>query len=442
MALADSGRAIGAVTRLLREHLVRRGFAVSIGKPEDAADTNTSAKLNLFLYETTFDASLRNVSLQHSQPPLWLALKYLLTAFDDGESSDSADAHELLGRGLSALHELNFLTLDAAVTTDVRLALENNPEPLKITFDETSPDLISKIMQGTDEKFRLSTAFQVRPVMIVPNEPPKFSLLVGVDYTAVPPAIIGREGVGLAVLASLGPRLDRVEPSSFEVDDTITVAGEDLHLSNLECSLGAAQLSIVGQKPDRLTVRVEGAQPSDMPEGPIAGGGLISAGEHPLVVKQLMPNRRYRSSNIVVGKLRPIVEAAGLDGAGMLTIDGTLLGTWNDDVIVAALQDGAIVRVFETGLQPPPPPTGPASLGSPWASVPRLSCVTSCQGSSCSSRISTASGTSSISVRPPVRSRRSTFAPPDCGTSTGPCGTSPTGRCAEWATRASSGREL
>jgi hypothetical protein len=50
------------------------------------------------------------------------------------------------------------------------------------------------------------------------------------------------------------------------------------------------------------------------------------------------------------------VDAAGLDGAGMLTIDGALLGTWNDDVIVAALQDGAIVRVFETGLQPPPPP--------------------------------------------------------------------------------------
>ena len=99
MALADSGRAIGAVTRLLREHLVRRGFAVSVGKPEEAADTNTNAKLNLFLYETTFDASLRNVSLHHRQPPLWLSLKYLLTAFDDRESSDSADALELLSRG-------------------------------------------------------------------------------------------------------------------------------------------------------------------------------------------------------------------------------------------------------------------------------------------------------------------------------------------------------
>ena len=32
MALADSGRAIGAVTRLLQDHLLRRGFQVSIGK--------------------------------------------------------------------------------------------------------------------------------------------------------------------------------------------------------------------------------------------------------------------------------------------------------------------------------------------------------------------------------------------------------------------------
>src|SRR5690348_11062902 len=110
MALADSGRAIGAVTKLLHEHLIRRGFAVSVGKPEAAAASDSAAKLNLFLYETVFDASLRNVPLYEDQPaPLWLTLKYLLTAFDDRELSDSEAAHELLGRGLSALHELNFL---------------------------------------------------------------------------------------------------------------------------------------------------------------------------------------------------------------------------------------------------------------------------------------------------------------------------------------------
>ena len=84
---------------------------------------------------------------------------------------------------MSALHELSFLRLDPLVAPDVRLALENNPEPLKLTFDESSAELLSKIMQGTDERYRLSVAFQVRPVMIVPGSRRASSLLVGVDYT-------------------------------------------------------------------------------------------------------------------------------------------------------------------------------------------------------------------------------------------------------------------
>jgi hypothetical protein len=56
----------------------------------------------------------------------------------------------------------------------VRAALQDNPEPLKLSFDETTAELISKIMAGTDERYRLSMAFQVRPVMIVPaSEQPR-----------------------------------------------------------------------------------------------------------------------------------------------------------------------------------------------------------------------------------------------------------------------------
>ena len=125
MSLADSGRAIGAVTQLLQDHLIRRGFDVTVGKPEDAASNESNTKLNLFLYETTFDAHLKNVQLRRSEPePLWLTLKYLVTAFDVDEDSDSAEAHELLGRGISALYELNFLSLDGLVAPDVRLARE------------------------------------------------------------------------------------------------------------------------------------------------------------------------------------------------------------------------------------------------------------------------------------------------------------------------------
>src|SRR6267154_44611 len=108
MALVDSSRAIGAVTDAISQRLTSRtGLAVSIGRPEPG-NVTTVDRLNLFLYEVQFDASLKNVPLDDGQrPPLWLVLKYLLTAFDgDGKSSDAIGAYENLGAAISALQEL------------------------------------------------------------------------------------------------------------------------------------------------------------------------------------------------------------------------------------------------------------------------------------------------------------------------------------------------
>ncbi len=344
MALADSGRAIGAVTRLLRDHLIRRGFLVTIGKPEDAAETETAEKLNLFLYETSFDASMRNLAPNASDPPpLWLVLKYLLTSFDNGEDSDSATAHELLGRGVSALHELSYLRLDPSVDAQVRLALENNPEPLKVTFDESSVDLLSKIMQGSDERYRLSVAFQVRPVMIVPSQLPRGSLLVGIDYTTAPNTVIGPNGVEISVLPSLGPRLNSVEPERFEVGATLTIRGDDLMGSDLEAVLGNVVLRVAERRPDRLSVIAEGS-----PGTPIADGGTLSAGEMPLVVRRRLSSTHTRTSNMLAAKLLPRVDAVSLL-AGTLTISGQLLGTDSDDVSVLLYRtDSVTARLFDT----------------------------------------------------------------------------------------------
>jgi hypothetical protein len=348
MARVDSQRAIGAVTRLLRDHLIRRGFDVSVGKPEQATAADTTAKLNLFLYEMDFDGSLRNHRLDgEGPPPLWLVLRYLLTAFDDQEQSDSPAAHELLGQGLVALHELNFLRLDSAVANSVRLALQDNPEPLKITFEESTPDLLSKLMQGPDETFRLSTAVQVRPVMLLLAELPRYSLLVGVDYTADPITEIGEEGIGIDVLPTLGARIDRIEPSVFEPGDAVTIFGSDLHLGALEVMLGNEPLQVVGQRSDRLSVVIESSRPGPGGAGRIAAGLGPSAGELPLKLREPRPGGRYRSSKLITGALRPVVDTVALN-AGDLVIDGMLLGSAADDAIVALFADGAVVRTFDT----------------------------------------------------------------------------------------------
>ena len=79
MALASTSQAIGAVTRLLVDHLNRRtALPINIGRPEASSTVNVPT-LNLFLYELLFDPSLKNASLVDGQaPPLWLTLKYFV----------------------------------------------------------------------------------------------------------------------------------------------------------------------------------------------------------------------------------------------------------------------------------------------------------------------------------------------------------------------------
>jgi hypothetical protein len=354
MALVKTSQAIGGVTRLLVEHLVRRtSLQIKIGRPEDSSSVTTST-LNLFLYETVFDPSLKNQPLSDGQrPPLWLTLKYLLTGFDEGGHSDTELAHDVLGQGLSALQELAFLGLDDAVDKEVRDALEDNPEPLKVTFNECSVDLLNKILQASDDEYRLSVAFQVRPVMIVPPEPPSLNLLVGVNYTTAPTSL-SLAPVGLDVLASLGPRITQVTPARFEIGDEFEVTGEDLQLANLDCYLGPVLLGITAQRADRLRVRVETS---------LRSGVLISAGEHPLVLKQYLPTTgRRRASNLLAASLLPTVTGANpgtitVDAeqnvSGSVTIDGFLLGRNDDAVLVALYRGGSVLRMLDV-VKPEP----------------------------------------------------------------------------------------
>jgi hypothetical protein len=340
VALADSARAIGAATRLLQDQLIRRGFEVVVGRPEVAARDNTIPKLNLFLFETEIDGQMRNLSLREGEsPPLWLVLRYLLTAFDNSDNSDSAVAHEVLGRGLAALQEMSYLRVDAGVPLADSAALEHNPEPLKLTLEASPSELLSKVMQGTDERYRLSAAFQLRPVMIAPAAAPRASLLVGVDYSQPSHTEIGGRGIGVGVEPTLGPQLSRVVPSRFEAGATVDVFGSDLFGTDLEVVLGNLTLTILERRPDRLRVRID----SSIAEG------AISAGEWPLLVRRRLSPTRTRSSNLLAPQLLPTLTSARFDGAD-LVLEGTLLGGESDDVILSFCRasDGLTVATLET----------------------------------------------------------------------------------------------
>jgi hypothetical protein len=366
MALANSINAIGAVTDLLTQRLKERTtpqLDVTVGRPEPDSPS-VAPRLNLFLYEVQFDASLKNVPLDEGQrPPLWLVLKYLMTAYDDdGKNSETVRAYENLGNGMRTIQQLNFLTLEGLTSPGLVDALSDNPEDLKITFDDAPTDLLSKVMQGSDEKYRLAVAFQVRPVMIAGGELPSYALLVGVNYDTAPPSIIGEAGIQIPVTPSLGSTITEVSPATFDRGDTVTVKGDDLQMGNLSIKFGPIELPITMQRPDRLqfVVRPDIATPQ-----------VISAGSYPLAVSQLLPTGRRRNSNTLIGNLRPVIGSVALFGAtstvaaapppvgwkfATIDVTGELLGRNDvDDFYLSLYQNGKTFALLDAQDDQSPP---------------------------------------------------------------------------------------
>ena len=351
MALADTSKALGAVTETLKARIAKfSGIAdVSIGRPDETKGTLGlgDARINLFLYEIHLDEHLRNTPLNEGEkPPLWLVLKYLVTAFHQDDSSNNIAAHKHLGAAMRAVGTDGLLTLDG-LTGDTFKALSPNPENLHVTFDDAPSDLLAKLMQGTDEKLRISFCFQVRPVMVAAAEPGDYSLLVGVDYTNPPD--LADPYVGIDVIPSMGARIDKISPEGFEVNELepeeVTLYGTDLHLSDLSVMVGTVELPVVMQRPDQLKFKVDPA---------IIKSSGISAGSHAINVIQNLPKTgKRRKSNSVIGNLIPRLRTAVVSAPfsdpppptlmrRKIDLTGSMLGRVVDDTIIAFYKDGKV----------------------------------------------------------------------------------------------------
>ena len=334
MALADTRSAIGAVSELLRSQLTARttASAVNIGRPEQAATGSGGPKFNLFLYQVDIDGYLREYEIDSGQPPpIWLALRFLITAFDSGNDSDNSDAHNLLGEGMLALKELNYLSSSAA-------ALIDNPEPLKITFDHAEADLLAKLMQGNTDQYRLSLAFQIRPVMVASSELPSFAPLV---QTVGPP-----DDEGVLVIPSMGPCLTGVDPEKFEAGDALTFSGTGLSSAIQEICFGSECYPVTGAPSGKLLTQIPTTT-------------VLSPGAYPITAVRTTASGRRMSSNAVLGHLLPtllgvahgplVSNPSGLFGG--LTLAGTRLGGPEDDIYVAFYQNGKVELMLEaTGI--------------------------------------------------------------------------------------------
>ncbi|HEY1219124.1 MAG: Pvc16 family protein [Bryobacteraceae bacterium] len=353
MALSDTGTAIGSVSRLLKDTLTNAltntppGPTVSISRPEPAASGGVpqGARLNLFLYEVQLDASLRNVPLTPGRPsPLWLVLRYLLTAFDDNGDSDTDVAHDVLGLAMQVLLGMN----ESGVLEQVNdKSLIDNPESLKVTFDDGSPDLLSRLMQGPDDRFRMSVPVQIRPVLVANSDPPSSMQLVGVNYLT--DTAIGLAGVRNILLPSLGPAIDSATPPQVQPGDGLTITGTGLGVDRLVVRFGSVNLPVTMQQPGTLKCVVGGAalDPTQ-----------ISAGSQPVVVAQTIANGKTLSSNALSSTLIPVVTGVAASGLqpvsganpnvyGAIKLTGQFLGRATDYIEVGLLNGAGVAVVVD-----------------------------------------------------------------------------------------------
>lgn len=334
--MPDTSRAIGAVTDLLADKLQQlTGIAsVTSGRPEPA-NGERHERINVFLYEATVDASLRSHALASRPPPVWLALRYLVTAYDDSGESDTSDAHRILGKAIHALHGLSYLPLDSAGHED-QVALRASPEPLKLSFLPAASDLLGKVMQGSDEKYRCSIAVEVRPVMIASAEPSEDALLVGHRYRGTDPRA---PGVHINLDPVPAPSLVRAEPARFEVPSpAVRLIGTGFGPGDT-ARLGPIEVPITG---------TSAAPTVTFPDISTSGG----PGAWPLAVIRTTSTGRRRLSDPVVVRVLPTLLSATITGAVpaesgrvnlTLQLDGVLLGRDDDDSIVALWSDGRTV---------------------------------------------------------------------------------------------------
>jgi hypothetical protein len=344
-----SSLAIGEVSDLLKTRLSAslNNIAVLVGRPDTAASGPDAAhrRLNLFLYRVGIDPYLRNQPLDTGQPePIWLVLHYLLTAFDTGADSDNIEAHRLLGQGMTALHELNFLR-----PASTALELANNPEALKITFEEADVDLLSKVMQGTDEKFRVSAALQVRPVMMAIETPAQLAPLV---QSVGPPAT-----PGVAVLPGMGAVLTAIEPQRFVAGTEVTLTGTGLD--------GYTE-AMLGTTPRALTPTGEEGKVTFMVPATIG----IAANTYPVSARRTVPGSgRQITSNALAVELMPRITSTALIGAltvvagsgglrhGRFRVDGRQFGGAGASIFAALYRDGECAVTLEADTAPPPSST-------------------------------------------------------------------------------------
>jgi hypothetical protein len=165
------------------------GTRVSVRPPDKARDGFNGNQVNLFLFQTSLNAALRNMDMplqtrpgERGWPPLALNLSYMITAY--GKDSQDLDlfSHRLLGRAMSVLHDNPILSpTQIRAATEVNLPdsdLHEQIEHVRITQASLSVEELSRLWATFQTQYRISAIYYVAVVLVESTRRAKAALPV------------------------------------------------------------------------------------------------------------------------------------------------------------------------------------------------------------------------------------------------------------------------
>ena len=239
--------AIAAVTAALR-NLFRAGIPrldpelanlqVTLQPPDKARDGVTAEQLNLFLYQTSYNAAFRNSDApsrtrpgEVGPPPLALNLHYVMTAFGRGETDNTALSHRVLGGELSLLHDHPLLAAQELKDALEEGGVHLQAERVRVTPQPMPLEEMSKLWTSFQTSYRLSAGIQASVLLIDSARPVR---------AAPPVARRGADDSGPGAAASLEnpfPHLAAVTPPASQpairLGETLVLSGGRLGGTNV-----------------------------------------------------------------------------------------------------------------------------------------------------------------------------------------------------------------
>ncbi|MFJ3880184.1 DUF4255 domain-containing protein [Streptomyces sp. NPDC090077] len=241
----SDARAIEAVTETLRA-LVDDGIktvlpgATAVVRPPDQVNaTAQEAQVNLFLYQTGTAPELRNepppqlLPGESAEPALPLVLRYLLTPYVPDH--DDLVAHRLLGAALRALHTRPVLARGELARTAPYSDVARQVDTIRITWHAFEEKDIFSLWSVFQTPYRLTTAFEVRAVLIDSGRPAR---------TPAPVLTRGADGRGPRAAADVRSTAPRIDGVRYPGDQSAARAGDsvELHGANLS-GVGTVRLA-------------------------------------------------------------------------------------------------------------------------------------------------------------------------------------------------------